>query len=162
MCRQGWQINVIDAIPGSTTLTLRYALQGNYATAIGSKVAQMHAGSIEFSDVWYEDGKWKALIVCFPFMRDENRLIETMGYAEDPDLNTKFTVVPGVWPLNLMEKRKAFDQRSAENLQFVRIAWRAAVPGNRADRRPVGRRFSFPECHQSGSSEILLSDGSSL
>ncbi|MGO7428674.1 hypothetical protein ACCT09_55430, partial [Rhizobium ruizarguesonis] len=91
---------VIDAILCSTPLTLRWALQGNDATAVGSKVTQMHANSIEF------------------------------------------TVVPGVRPLNLMEKRKTFDQRSAENLQFVRIAWRAAVPGNRADRRPVGRRFS--------------------
>ncbi|UWM76112.1 hypothetical protein N1937_02350 [Rhizobium sp. WSM4643] len=76
-------------------------------------MTQMHAGSIEFSDVWYEDGKWKALIVCFQFMRDDNQLIETMA---------QFTVFPGVWPLNLMERWKTFDQRSAENLQFVRIA----------------------------------------
>ena len=42
----------------------------------------MHAGSIEFSDVWYEDGKSKALMVCFQFMRDENQLIETMEHPE--------------------------------------------------------------------------------
>jgi hypothetical protein len=117
----GWQTNVIDTIVDATTISLKYALQGNYTTAIGSKISQMHAGSVEFSEIWFEGGKWKTLVTCFQFMRDENQLIETMGYAESPDLNTKFTIVPSSWPLTLMEKRKTWDQRSAENVQFVRV-----------------------------------------
>lgn len=124
ICENGtgvsFQMNRIAAIPDGTTLSLLTELQGNYTTAISSCVSQITSFSVELSEVWFEDSIWKALVVGFQFIKS-GQLIETMAYATSPDLNTPFTIQPAEWPLPLIEKRKVWDQRSAENLKFVRI-----------------------------------------
>jgi hypothetical protein len=114
----GFQLNRIAAIPDGTTLTTLYTWQGNYTTAISSKVSQIHGRSVELSEVWYEDSTWKAIITCFQFINGQ--LAETTGYAETSSLSTPFTISPAEWPLALNSKIKDFDQVSAENLKFIR------------------------------------------
>lgn len=124
ICENGsgssYQMNRIAAIPDSTTLTTLYAIEGNYTTALTSCVSQMHSRSVELSEVWFENGVYRALIVCFQFVKN-GVLVETMGYAESPDMNTAFTIKPAEWPLPMIEKQKVWDQVSAENLKFIRL-----------------------------------------
>lgn len=143
-----WLINIRRSIRPVVPDAAAALKPGMERHGIGSKITGMHAASIGCSDFRYRNGKRRTLIVCFHVMRDENQLIEAMGMPKSGS--------------NLMEERQTWRQRSAENSPFVRLAWRAAVPGNRADRRSPDRRFSFPECRQSRSSEILPSYGSSL
>lgn len=124
ICENGtgstYQMNRIAAIPDATTLTTLYAIEGNYTTAINSCVSQIHSRSVEVSEVWVENGIYRALIVCFQFVKN-GVLVETMGYAETPNMSTDFTIKPAEWPLPMIEKQKVWDQVSAENLKFIRL-----------------------------------------
>ena len=104
----------------TTTITLLYPVQGNYTTAISSCLSQITGRSVELSEVWFEDGKWRSIITGFQFVKS-GVLVETTGYAETSDLNTPFTILPVEWPLPLNNKLKTWDQVSAENFKLVRV-----------------------------------------
>jgi hypothetical protein len=124
LCENGtgtsFQLNRIAAIPDSTTVTLLYPVQGSYTTAITACLSQVTSRSVELSEVWFEDGKWRSIITGFQFVKS-GVLIETTGYAETSSLSTPFTISPAEWPLPLNSKLKVWDQVSAENFKFVRV-----------------------------------------
>ena len=115
----GYQMNRIAVKPDSTTLTMLYTWAGSWTVAQAAKVSQIHSRSVDMSEVWFEDGKWRSIITCFQFVN--GFLAESTGYAETTSLSTPFTISPGEWPLALDTKRTTFDQNSAENLKFVRV-----------------------------------------
>jgi len=113
------ELNIIEEIPDSTTLIMRYKWIGAYTMSYDASVSQIHAGSVDFSEVWYENGVWKTIFTAFQFRPGAIR--ESNGYAETADLNAGFTIDPTVWPLPLLVRQEIWDKYSAENLKFVRV-----------------------------------------
>jgi hypothetical protein len=111
--------NIIEEIPDSTTLVMRYLAFGSYTTANSAAISQIQSRSVDFSEVWKENGVWKTIITAFHFR--PSTLRETTGYAETADLNAGFTIDPTVWPLPLRVRQSDWDRYSAENLKFVRV-----------------------------------------
>lgn len=118
-----YEFNVIAEKVNSTTLRVRYAFQGAYTWNDGVNgpcyICQIHSGSVDISEVWFEDGLWKCLFTAFQFIPDYG--LESCGYAETSDLDAGFTIDPTIWPIPMSNKVDAFDRSSAENIHFVRV-----------------------------------------
>ena len=107
--------NVIKGKTGNV-LHMERPFQGGYPATTGI-CAQIHSGSVDITQAWFEDGKWKAVFTCFEFFHSFG--FETSGYAEADDLTSGFVIKPMSWPIPMINKYASWDRTSAENLKFV-------------------------------------------
>jgi hypothetical protein len=115
----GIQYNRIKSITNGTDMVMLWPWLGSFTTANSAAVSQISSRHVNLSEVWFESGKWKAIITSFGY--STSNTAETTGYAETSSLSTPFTIQPAEWPLGVMPQSATFDQFSAENLKFIKV-----------------------------------------